>query len=386
MELASFNTVMRIVHSEGCIQALPEEIRRLGIGGTKVLIVSDAGVAGAGILDRASALLSHAGYSSRTFSEIRSDPPIEDALASAEFAKDYGPDLVLGIGGGSSLDVAKLTSAMLTNSGPLERYVGMELIEKPGAPLILMPTTAGTGSEVTSIAILSDRVNEIKRGIVSRHMFARSVLLDPETTLDLPPQITAMTGMDALVHAIESFTGRRATPFTDALNIAAIRIIGSNLRKVYLNGRDREARKNMLLASCMAGMAFSNTQNALDHALALALGGRFHLPHGLLTAFICPWVMSFNIEAAPEKFAAIAIALGENPKGKSTDEAARLSIKAVQSLLADLNISSRLRDYNVPPEAFPAIAKATVGAARLISNNPRDVAEQDVIALLDANY
>jgi alcohol dehydrogenase class IV len=386
MPFSSFNTVSRVVHDAGCIESLPEEIARLGQAGGRVLIVSDPGIAAAGILDRALSVLSGAGLNARVFSEISSDPPMEDARASIAFARDYRPDLVVGIGGGSSLDIAKLTSAMLANPDPIDRYAGMELIEKPGPPLILIPTTAGTGSEVTSICVLSDTANRIKKGIVSRHLFARTVLLDPDLTMGLPPRITAMTGMDALVHAIESYTGIRATPFTDSLNITAIRLIGANLRKAYGNGGDREARKNMLYASCMAGMAFSNTQNALDHALALAIGGRYHLPHGLLTAFICPWVMEFNLVAAPRKYAEIAAALGEDLNGTSAEEAAGLSVRAVSSLLGEFGISPRLSAHGVEKEQFPGIAKSTIGAARLISNNPREVTEEDVLRLLESNY
>ena len=275
---------------------------------------------------------------------------------------------------------------MLANSGEIDNYFGMELVPSPGVPLILIPTTAGTGSEVTSIAVLSDTKNNVKKGIVSEHMFARVVVLDPELTLGLPSRITAMTGMDALVHAVESFTGRRATVFTDTLNLQAIRMIAANLRKVYANGSNRHARENMLYASCLAGMAFSNTQNGLDHALALAIGGRYHLPHGLLTAFICPWVMDYNLMAIPEKFIQIAEAFGEDLTGTSAMEGARLAVLAVQDLLDDVGISYKLSSYGVSQEEFPAIAKATVGAVRLISNNPRDVTEDDVIRLLEANY
>lgn len=386
MTLFSFNTVSRIVHSWGAIAALPDEIRRLGKDAAKILIVSDPGIEKAGILDKAVQVLSTAGMQARVFAKVASDPAFESAEASIAFAKEFGPDLVIGIGGGSSLDISKLTAAMLTNTGPFERYVGMELIEKPGIPLILMPTTAGTGSEVTSICVLSDTKNQVKKGIVSRHLYARTVLLDPELTTGLPPHITAMTGMDALVHAIESYVGVHATQFTDALNLEAIRIIGANLRNAYKNGTDREARTNMLYASCMAGMAFSNTQNGLDHAMALAIGGRFHLPHGLLTAFLLPWVMGFNMVANPAKFAKIAVALGENTDGMNTAAAAGVSVKAAQSLLDDLKISTKLSSYDVPKSVFPALAKATVGAVRLISNNPRPVTEDDVIKLLEENY
>ncbi|MCE5336237.1 MAG: iron-containing alcohol dehydrogenase [Desulfobacteraceae bacterium] len=386
MTFFAFNTVSRIVHSWGAIQVLPDEIRRLNKDTAKVLIVSDPGIEKVGILDKAAKILAGAGMQSRAFSKVQSDPAFDSAEASIAFAKEFGPDLVIGIGGGSSLDIAKLTAAMLKNTGPIDRYVGMELIENPGIPLILMPTTAGTGSEVTSICVLSDTKNQVKKGIVSRNLYARTVLLDPELTVGLPPHITAMTGMDALVHATESYVGIHATQFTDALNLEAIRIIGANLRNAYRNGNDQVARTNMLYASCMAGMAFSNTQNGLDHAMALAIGGRFHLPHGLLTAFLLPWVMGFNMVANPEKFAKIAVALGENTAGIDVTNAAGASVKAVQSLLDDLKISTKLSSYDVPKSVFPDLAKSTVGAVRLISNNPRPVTEADVIKLLEENY
>jgi alcohol dehydrogenase len=275
---------------------------------------------------------------------------------------------------------------MLTNEGPIEKYFGMELVPKPGVPLILIPTTAGTGSEMTSICVLSDTKNQVKKGIVSEHMFARAALLDPQLTLSLPPRVTAMTGMDALVHAIESFVGVRASVFTDTLNLQAIRLVADNLRQAYAHGQNLTARENMLHASCLAGMAFSNTQNGLDHALALAIGGKFHLPHGLLTAFIIPWVMEYNLIANPIKYIQIARAFGEKTKRLTEIQAARLSVTAVKSLLDDLRISYRLSSYDVAREEFPAIAKATVGATRLISNNPRTVTEADVINILEANY
>jgi alcohol dehydrogenase len=239
---------------------------------------------------------------------------------------------------------------------------------------------------MTSICVLSDTKNKVKKGIVSEHMFARAALLDPQLTLALPPRVTAMTGMDALVHAVESFVGVRATVFTDTLNLQAVRLVAANLRQAFAQGQNLTARENMLHASCLAGMAFSNTQNGLDHALALAIGGKFHLPHGQLTAFILPWVMEYNLIATPGKYIEIAKAFGEKTKGMPEVQAARLAVTAVKSLLDDLGISYKLSSYGVPREEFPALAKATVGAGRLISNNPRMVSEADVIGLLEANY
>jgi alcohol dehydrogenase len=380
----SFNTVRRIVSGFGSLESLGDEIKRLS--GKKVLVITDPGIKAAGLLEPMAKELESAKIAYRFFTGVEPDPKIEVVGASLEAAKDFGPDIIIGFGGGSSLDISKVTSVMLSNAGPLEEYFGMELVPNPGIPLILIPTTAGTGSEMTSIGILSDTRNKIKKGIVSEHMFARVALLDPQLTIGLPPHITAMTGMDALVHAIESYTGVRATVFTDTLNLQAIRMVAVNLRKAYANGEHREARENMLYASCLAGMAFSNTQNGLDHALALAIGGRFHLPHGLLTGFMIPWVMEYNVLANPKKFTEIARAFGETVDGLSEMEAARLSVKAVKSLLDDLSISCKLSDYNVPREEIPSLAKATVGAIRLIRNNPRTVTEKEVIKLLEANY
>lgn len=382
--ITAFNTVRRIVSGFGSIDSLGEEIKRLR--GNKVLVVTDPGIKASGLLDLLVKALDRFSLPYRIFGEVEPDPQIEVVAKSLEAAKAFGPEVIIGFGGGSSLDISKITSVMMTNPGALEKYFGMELVPHPGIPLLLIPTTAGTGSEMTSICILSDTQNKVKKGIVSEHMFARVALLDPQLTLGLPPPLTATTGMDALVHAIESYTGVRATVFTDTLNLQAIRMIAGNLRKAYANGENREAREKMLYASCLAGMAFSNTQNGLDHALALALGGKFHLPHGLLTAFILPWVMEFNLLANPQKFIQIAMAFGENPNGLSEVEGARLSVKAIKSLLNDLNISYRLNAYNVPKEEFASLAKATVGAARLISNNPRKVTEQEVIKLLEGNY
>jgi alcohol dehydrogenase len=382
--IKSFETVRRITFGCGSLENLGNEIKR--VNGSKVLVVTDPGLKTAGVLDAVTAALDKTKLNYSVFAEVEPDPRVEVALGCVEAAKDYRPDVIVGLGGGSSLDISKITSVLLTNEGPIEKYFGMELVPRPGVPLILIPTTAGTGSEMTSICVLSDTKNKVKKGIVSEHMFARTALLDPQLTLALPPRVTAMTGMDALVHAIESFVGVRASVFTDTLNLQAIRLVAANLRLAYANGANLAARENMLHASCLAGMAFSNTQNGLDHALALAIGGKFHLPHGLLTAFILPWVMEFNLIAAPKKYIQIAKAFGERPKRLSEIDGARLSVKAVKALLDDVGISYRLSSYGVPREEFPALAKATVGAVRLISNNPRAVTEQDVIGILETNY
>ena len=384
MTVNTFNTVKRIVFGFQSIDSLGDEIRR--VNGHKVLIVTDPGIKNAGLVETVTAVLERQKFPFQVFADVEPDPKMEVVQASLDAARTFGPDVIIGLGGGSSLDISKVTSVMLTNKGTLESYIGMGLVPEPGLPLILIPTTAGTGSEMTSICVLSDTRNNVKKAVVSDHMYAKVALLDPQLTLGLPPRITANTGMDAFVHALESFVGVRATVFTDTLNLRAIELIAANLRAAYANGFNREARENMLQASCLAGMAFSNTQNGLDHAIALSIGGRFHLPHGLLTAFICPWVMEYNLMAAPRKFIQVARAFGEKTDGLPEMEAARLAVKAVRDLLDDVNISYRLRDYDVPRDAIPDLAKGTMTGVRLLSNNPRTVTEADVVKLLEANY
>ncbi len=380
----SFNMVQRIIHGLGCLNDLGSEVKRLG--GSRVLVISDPGIKASGLIERLGKLLDEVRIPFDVYTEIESDPGTDVADRSVTAAKDFKPDLIIGMGGGSSLDIAKVTSVMLTNPGTIDEYFGLELIPVPGIPSILIPTTAGTGSEVTSISVLADVRNNFKKGVVSRHMYARTVMLDPELTVGLSPKITAMTGMDALVHAIESYTGVRATVFSDTLNIQAIQMIAENLRKAFSNGDNRAARENMLYASCLSGMAFSNTQNGLAHALAHVIGGCFHLPHGLVAAFICPMVMEYNLFANPEKFSRIARCFGENTNGLTELKGARLSVKAVKALLADVGISPRLSDYKIPREQIPGLAKAAVEETRLISNNPRKPTETDIVGILESNY
>ncbi len=379
-----FETMPRIRFGAGSLETLGEEVRRLE--GSRVLVVTDPGIVKAGVFEAVKTVLDKAGLAVTAFTEVESDPSLETAQACIQAATFARPDVVVGVGGGSSLDLAKVAAVMITNEGPIEAYFGMELVPRPGVPLVLIPTTAGTGSEMTSISVLSDTQNQVKKGIVSRYLFARAAILDPLLTLELPQRVTATTGMDALVHAIESFVGVRATVFTDTLNLRAIRLVAGNLRQAFCNGRNVAARENMLYASCLAGMAFSNTQNGLDHALALAIGGRYHLPHGLLTAFLLPGVMEFNAIAVPHKFAQIAEAFGEPVAGLSELEAARRAVAAVRALLDDLGISTRLGDYGVSRQDIPAIARAALGATRLIGNNPRTVTEADVVGMLERNF
>ncbi|OQY43506.1 MAG: hypothetical protein B6240_12270 [Desulfobacteraceae bacterium 4572_87] len=378
-----FSNVPRIISGLGCIDALGDEVKKMNRA--KALIVCDQGIKHLSLMTPLTDSLDRAGVSHAVFSDVQSDPSLDLLNRSCEITNDFAADIVIGLGGGSALDAAKLISIMLTNKGPADLYYGIDNIPEPGLPMILIPTTAGTGSEVTNISVMEDSKVGLKKAMISDHLYSKVALLDPNLTLGLPPRLTATTGMDALVHAIESYVGVHASVFTDTLNLQAITMIARYLRQAYANGQNTVAREAMLNASCLAGMAFCNTQNGLDHAMALAIGSKYHLPHGLATAFILPMVMKFNCIANPDKFINIAAAFGEDIEDMPEHEAALLSVKAVKDLLNDLNISYKLGDYGADAVHFEGIAKAALSAGQLISNNPRQVTEQDVVNILKAN-
>jgi alcohol dehydrogenase class IV len=294
-----FSSVPRIISGPGAIDALGDEVNKMGC--RRALIVCDRELRSLGLVNPLVDSLHKASINHTVFSGVEADPSLDILERSRETTDAFSADMIIGLGGGSALDTAKLISIMLTNEGPADAYYGIDNIPKPGLPMILVPTTAGTGSEVTNISVMEDPKVGLKKAMISDHLYARVALLDPILTIGLPPRLTATTGMDALVHAIESFVGIRASVFSDTLNLKAITMIAGNLRQAYANGQNTRAREAMLNASCLAGMAFCNTQNGLDHAMALAIGSKYHLPHGLATAFILPMVMEFNCIANPQE-------------------------------------------------------------------------------------
>ena len=234
------------------------------------------------------------------------------SLPRRRLGPEAGADLVVGIGGGSSLDIAKVASVLVTNSDPVSSFFGVDMVPKPGLPAILVPTTAGTGSEVTPIAILSDYGEKLKKGIVSPYLFPAVAMLDAELTVGLPASVTAATGMDALIHAVEAYTSRNATPFTDMLALEAIRQIFRNIRTAFANGSNLEARGGMLEGSLLAGMAFANGGFTAVHAFAYPIGAEFHIPHGIANSIMLTAVMEFNMLGNLSKFAHMAGLFGEN--------------------------------------------------------------------------
>ena len=376
-------TVKRIVHGSGCIKNAPAEARRLG--GTRALIVTDPGIAKAGVQKPLEDALEQDGMPWSLYDQAELEPTVDSIASCAAAAKDFKADVIFGIGGGSALDTTKAAAVLLTNDGPISQYFGMDKVPLPLPPVILVPTTAGTGSEMTSISVLADTKKGGKWGVVSDHMYADAVLLDPELTLGLPPAVTAMTGIDAFVHAMESFVGKAATPITDALNLQAMKLIAQSIRRAYVNGSDLAARADMLYASAMAGMGFSNTQNGIIHAVGTAVPREYHLPHGLLMACLAPLCMKFNHMAQPEKYAEIARILGE----KNSDDTLALAERAAErmhALLRDLDINAGLRPYGVKRGDLPLIAERAASNARLIGNNPRPATAGQILTLLESSY
>ncbi len=374
---AIFQTVPRIVFGVGSIEGLGRELKR--IGANRVAIITDAGIVGAGIDRQVLEAVEREGLQAAVFDGVEPDPRIDIANKAADFVREHGADAVVGLGGGSSMDIAKAAAVVCTNPDSIENYKGVNLVPNPGLPTVLIPTTAGTGSEVTSIAVLSDTANKVKVGVVSDHMFARCALLDPALTVKLPPRVTASTGLDALIHAIESYVGRQASFMTEPLALAAIELVAENLRKAYACGEDLDARAGMLRASLLAGMAFANTQTGAAHACALALGGAFHVPHGIATSLMLPAVMKFNSIAVPEKFGRIATIFGENVEGLSPTAAARRAVTAVIRLIEDVDFELGLENYGVSEADIPHLADASIlPAARLWNNNPRSATQEQV--------
>jgi len=374
-----FRTTGRIVMGAGTLNSIVDEVKQLG--GCKPMIVTDPGLVATGIIERLELLLTQGGLSFVRFDQVEADPPYELVDQVVSLVQSEQADCVIGIGGGSSQDIAKVVSVMVTNPGKVEEYFGIDLVKKAGIPLILIPTTAGTGSEVTPIVILSDHHEKLKKGVVSSHLFPSTALLDPELTVGLPPAVTAATGMDALIHAMEAYTSINANAMTDMLAVQAMQLIFDNIRTAYANGSDIVAREKMLEGSMLAGMAFANAGVTAVHAFAYPIGAEFHIPHGIANTIMLPPVMAFNLIGNLEKFADIARIFGEGEEGMSPRKLAERGLAAVHQLAADLNVPQRLSGYGVQEKDVPVLAEGVMKVTRLLANNPRTLRLADAEAI-----
>jgi alcohol dehydrogenase class IV len=374
-----FQMCGRLIFGNGSLAELPAAVKRLG--GLKVLIVTDPGLVKAGLLARVAEVLSAAGIVHTTYDRVEPDPRMGVVDDCLKFARGARADVLVGLGGGSSLDVTKVVAILLAHNCEIADLIGIDKISQAGKPTILIPTTAGTGSEVTPIAVLSDEKEHLKKGIVSEHLYPRIALVDPTLAAGLPPHITAFTGMDALTHVIEAYTSKFAQPMVDMFALEAIRLIGSNLRRAVSSGHDVQARYSMALASLYGGLCLGPVNTAAVHALAYPLGGTYNVPHGVANALLLPYVMEFNLISDLGKFARIAEALGENLTGLSARDAADRAVIAVSCLSSDIGIVSRMRDLNIPENALDEMSAAAMKVTRLLNNNPRTVTLKDVRAI-----
>jgi alcohol dehydrogenase class IV len=373
--ISLFRTTPRVVMGPGAIQGVGAEVQALG--GSRVLIVTDPGIIQAGLLTPVQDSLEAAGIEFRVFSDVDPDPRYQTIDACLAAAEDIRPDCVIGLGGGSPIDVAKSAAMMLGNKGSIADYFGVDLVPQPGAPALVIPTTAGTGSEVTPIVILSDEGEKLKKGVVSGHLFPKTAVLDPVLTLGLPPAVTAATGMDALIHAIEAYTSVNATGLTDMFAARAIELIADNLRTAVAQGGNLEARSAMLEGSLLAGIAFANAGVTAVHAFAYPIGAEFHIPHGVANTLMLAPVMRFNLVGNVTKFAEIAALMGEITDHLSDREAAERSVAAVMDLADDLGVPKSLGQFGVQEEHLPDLAAGVMKVTRLLANNPRLLTVED---------
>jgi alcohol dehydrogenase len=363
-------------YGKGAIVNLKAEVTKIGAG--EVFLISDRGLQKAGIVDTVKALIEEAGAHVHLFLDVEPEPSFENIdLAMAAF-KECDGKLIVGLGGGSSLDIAKAVAVMANNTGNMLDFVGIGLIPQAGLTSILIPTTAGTGAEVTQNAIFTDKVENLKKGVVSEYLLPSVAIVDSQLTLSMPPKVTAATGMDALTHAVESYTSNKTTPQTDLYALEAVRLVGKHLRRAVANGADEDAREGMALASVFAGISLANAGVGAVHALAYPLGGQLGVAHGVANALLLPYVVEYNIVGHMEKFIQVAEALGENTAGLSKRDAAFRAFKAIKELSADVGIPQTLSEIGVKSEQIESLTQAAAKVTRLMANNPRAMTVDDV--------
>lgn len=379
-----FATTPHIVCARGAALRLAPLLQRRGCG--HAFIVTDPGLVRAGVTEAPIAALRAAGLKVTVYDQVVADPPEHIVLSASEAARSSGADAVIGLGGGSSLDTAKLVALLSARPQPLSEIYGADRAAGPRLPLIQVPTTAGTGSEVTPTSVISTPDHQ-KRGVISALLLPDAAVLDATLTTALPPGPTAMTGIDAMVHAIEAYTSRHLkNPVSDALAVRALQLLSEHLGRAQSDGEDLVAREAMLLGSLLAGMAFANAPVAAIHALAHPLGSHFHVPHGLANALVMVPVLRFNLPAAAPLYAQLARALDPALRDLADDAAAEAFVATMAQHVAQAPIAQRLREVGVGENDLAMLAEAAMGVQRLLTHNPRDVGPADALALYAQAY
>ena len=384
MQGFEFNTVKRIISGAGSALQLAEQCRRLGIA--RPLLVTDPGLMAIGLVQPVMAAMEGEGLVPVVFDQVREDPPEATVLAAADLGRSQHVDGVLAVGGGSSMDVAKVVAVLLGGQQALAQLYGVGNVTGRRLPLVLVPTTAGTGSEVTPVAVITTG-ETTKAGVSSPVLLPDVAVLDADLTLGLPAAVTAMTGVDAMVHAIEAYTSRhQKNPISDNLARHALALLARNIRTAVHNGRNREARENMLLGACLAGQAFANAPVAAVHALAYPLGGHYHIPHGLSNSLVLPTVLEFNAPKAAELYAELADIVVGAPVAGSAEAKTAAMIAALRALIDDVALPATLGAAGVDEDKLEMLAEDAMLQQRLLVNNPRDVDYEDALAIYRAAF
>jgi alcohol dehydrogenase class IV len=381
-QIFAFQAPANLTFGPGAAGKIPEIVK--GLGG-RAVVISDPGVAAAGILDRVRSWLHDAGVATDAFTAVEPNPSVETVTRAYEFVTRAGAEFLVAVGGGSAMDVAKVASVLARFGGTVLDYEGIGKVPGPGMTTVAIPTTAGTGSEVTVFAVITDRARTFKLTIGSSHIVPQYAVCDPELTVSMPPGLTAATGMDALTHGIECYVNTVYNPIAKTLALDSIKLIGPSLRPAYRTGRDLGARTAMLLASTMAAMAFTRTRLGNVHAMSHPLGAHFDVPHGVANAVLLPYVMEWNLPACHQTYPSIAAALGEDVAGLSAEQAATRAVEAVRRLSGDVGIPARLRDLGVHQDAIPQMATDAMKSGNVLVN-PRTTAYEDIVYLFETAY
>lgn len=354
------------------------------MGFSKVFVATDKGIVATGIIDKVKEGLDKGGIAYEIYDELIPDPTIEVVDEAADVLRQSGADVVLAVGGGSPIDTAKAMCMLQTHEGSVRDYLfgGSKQVTRETMPLVCIPTTAGTGSEMTAASVITNNQDKTKVSVTHENLIPRMAFIDPELQMGMPPFITATTGMDALTHAIESYVSLNAEPISDAMGIAAIRMISENIRLATADGSNKVARTNMAIASTIAGVAFMNGGLGVVHGIAQTIGAVAHVAHGVANSLLLPYCMERNVVGNLSKFRNIAIAMGENIDGLSEREAAQAAVDAVFQLAEDLKVPMKLKDVGVTREMFPEIIEGTM-EYRLLGVNPCKLKPSDIEEILE---
>ncbi|RRR77252.1 MAG: iron-containing alcohol dehydrogenase [Candidatus Viridilinea halotolerans] len=381
MQPREFITPAHMVVGSNAVEQVGEQCRKRGW--SKALIVTDKIMASLGLVARVEQLLAASEIGSVVYAGVNSEPVVEFVQEGLDIYKANACDFVVAVGGGSPIDAAKAVAVLVTNPGSIEQYKGLGKLANPGVPLVAIPTTAGTGSEATLFTIITDQKTDVKMLIGSPYLMPTVAIVDPLLTLSSPPGVTAATGIDALVHAIEAYVSVKRQPMSDMFCLSAIELISQNIRQAWANGNNIAAREQMMLGAMQAGIAFSNASVALVHGMSRPIGANFHIAHGVSNAALLAVVTDFSLIGDPVRYARIAQVMGENTSGLALMDAADRVVVAIRRLVRDIRIPS-LRQLGVERERLmelaPAMADAAIDSGSP-GNNPRKPTKQEIIEL-----